>query len=171
MCFNRQGAAVCTLFGDDLCNQRCRVFQVKMISADVPQPGCFGCQRQVDIAHDQSRLIIARREHHGLRAVDADPGVIAAQIVEVLRGNADAGVEACFAKCLSRAVQSRAVLFDGEGGKLRVHGGPRVQLVGVKKQSAHSSVCRGQRPHPIGLNRLRVIWHGDTLLLHRMELA
>jgi hypothetical protein len=92
-----------------------------MIASDILDPGRLARQRQVDIAHDQGRLATGGGEDQGLRAVDADPGIVSANVKEMLGSDADAEVDAMRAQDFTRPRQSFAVLGYAEGGIGRAH--------------------------------------------------
>ena len=91
--FDRDAAVGQAFLARDLGDQVWRVVGVQMVFPDVVEPRGLGGERPVDVAHQQCRRVVADGEHQRLRAVDADPAVVAGEIVEMLGRDRDAAGE------------------------------------------------------------------------------
>src|SRR5262249_50192881 len=82
---------------------------------EVPDPRRLQRQQPVHVPQDQRGLAAVGAEDERLRAVDAHPGVVAAEVVEVLGRDADAAGEPGRTQAGPRAGQPLAVLRLAEG--------------------------------------------------------
>ena len=112
--FDRDAAVGHAFLARDSGDQGGRIVGVQMILPDVVEPRGLGGERPVDVAHQQGRRVVAGGEHQGLRAVDADPAVVAGEVVEMLGRDRDAAGEPGVGQAGPRPRQSLAMLGFGK---------------------------------------------------------
>ncbi len=115
------GAASHTLFDEDAADDVREVVGVEPVGSDIGKEGRLAGERQVDIAQHQRRRVVALGQDHGLRAVDANPAVVAAEIVEVLERDDDQRVEPGAGHGGTRPRDPALEDLAGEGGEVGLH--------------------------------------------------